>query len=187
MAAGIPAASSPAVTNPALAEPLAPLGVRDKAAEDNCAAIHRPPKAASGVLSAEAVVSPRSFSEIRKSNAIAAASARFNASMRAKALVRPRPLPEPFERSVIDRDNAYGLVNAYGRGFPPLVLVEDQVLHHDARRRADHSSEQRQRASGRRGQCIKSGLACPSHAVLAARQAIKIEETTLLSSGCFLV
>ena len=141
-------------------------------------------KAASGVLSAGAVASPRSFSENRKSNAIAAAPARFNASTSArKALMRPRPLPEPLERFVVDRDDADGLVEGVRARLPALVLVEDQILHHGPRRRADDASEQRQPASGRRGQCVKSGLVRPSHVALVAREATKIEDTPLLSSG----
>ena len=74
-------ASSPAVTNPALAEPLAPLGASETKLPTTTApsSIDRA-KAASGVLSAGAVASPRSFSENRKSNAMAAAPARFKLS-----------------------------------------------------------------------------------------------------------
>ena len=103
---------------------------------------------------------------------------------RGKTLARPRPLPEPLERFFVDRDNADGLVERVRARLPALVLVEHQILHHGARRRADDACEQRQRASRRRGQCVKSGFVRPSHAVLAARRLLKIEETPALSSQC---
>ena len=97
--------------------------------------------------------------------------------------MRPRPLPEPLERFVVDRDDADGLVEGVSSRLPALVLVEDQILHHGPCRRADDSGEQRQRASGCRGQCVKSCLVRPSHVAYVAREAAKIEDTPHLSSG----
>ena len=101
---------------------------------------------------------------------------------RGKALARPWPLPEPLERFVVDCDDADGLVERVRPRLPTLILVEDQILHHRPRRRADDASKQRERANSRRGQCVKSGLVRSSHAVLAARRAAKIEKTPVLSS-----
>ena len=86
---------------------------------------------------------------------------------RRHAVARPWPLPKALQRFLVDIDDADGLVERVGARLPALVLVEDQVLNHRARRRADHSGNERERASGGRGQRVEFGLACFSHALLA--------------------
>ena len=179
------AASSPAVTNPALGEALGAIGqLGDEAAEDD--GRRRPSTAqrrVGSVVGRGRGVAAVLFREQEIEGDRRDPGAFQRVDKRGEALARPRPLPEPLEQFVVDRDNADGLVECVRARLPALVLVEDQILHHRPRGRADNSSEQRQRASGRRGQCVKSGLVRPSHFVLAARGAVKIEERPLLSSG----
>ena len=101
---------------------------------------------------------------------------------RGEAVARPRPLPEAPQRLVVDIDDADGLVECVGARLPALVLVEDQVLNHRARRRARDAGNERERASRRRGQRVEFGLARFSHALLAVPQDINIEESPVLSS-----
>ena len=188
MASGTSAASSPAVTNPALAEPLAPLGSSETKLPRTTApsSIDRA-KTASGVLSGwgrgVAAVLFRE-QEIECDRRDPGAFQRVD--KRGEALARPRPLPEPLERFVVDRDDADGLVEGVRSRLPALVLVEDQILHHRPRRRADDSGEQRQRASGRRGQCVKSGLVRPSHVACrcAATSRRHVKDRRIAASAC---
>ena len=155
----------------------------DEAPEDDGRVIHRPRKGCIGsVVGRGRGVGAVLFREQEIEHNRRGPGAFQRLDKRGEALARPRPLPEPLEQFVVDRDDADGLVERIRSRLPALVLVEDHILHHGAHGRADNSSEQRQRASGRRGQCVKSGLVRPSHSVLAARQVVKIEETPVLSS-----
>ena len=157
--------------------------VGDEATKDDRRAVDRAREHIVRGLAGRRVGVGAILSENRKSNTIAAAPGVLQRlHQRREAVSRPRPLPELLEQFVVDIDDADGLVERIGTRLPALVLVEDQVLNHGARRRADDSSHQRECAGCGRGQCVESGLACFSHSVLAVPRTIKNEESPVLSS-----
>ena len=177
-------ASSPAVTKPALAEAPVPFGASEmKLPRTTGAPSIARANTSSGVCPAGgggvgAVLFREQ--EVERDRGDPGVLQRIH--QRRETLARPWPLTEPLERFFVDLNDAHGLVERVGARLPALVLVENQVLHDGAGGRANDAGQQREQAGGGRRQCVKSGLARFSHAVLAVPRNIRKEESPVLSS-----